>query len=196
MPVTLTPDALVALPDVEFFMNAKGRNTIDISVGKDDEALETLINAVSDVVKKYCGTLLKSQSVVAELHRGTRTHILRLKNIWNISAVVVTNTDDNSVLDAGSYQVGNRGKLYLLTGTWKDPGYPLWSVDYTAGFSPIPESLKYSVVKWIAKEWMATGAERIGMVSKSIGDGASVTYDIKDIPNDIALFLKDYRNRI
>ena len=196
MPVTLTPDALVALTDVEFFMNAKGRNTIDISVGKDDEALETLINAVSDVVKKYCGTLLKSQSVVAELHRGTRTHILRLKNIWNISAVVVTNTDDNSILDAGSYKVGDRGKLYLLTGTWKDPGYPLWSVDYTAGFSPIKESLKYACVKWIAKEWMATGAERIGMVSKSVGDGASVTYDIKDIPNDIKLFLKDYRNRI
>ena len=195
MAVTLTADALVALTDIEFFMNAKG-STINISVGQDDEALQTLINAISDVVKRYCGTLLKSQSVVGELHRGTCTQILRLKNIWNISAVVVTNTDDNSVVDAGSYNVGTRGKIYLLTGTWKDPGYPLWSVDYTAGFSVIPESLKYSVVKWIAKEWMGTGAERIGMVSKSIGDGASVTYDIKDIPNDIALFLRDYRNRI
>jgi len=196
MAVTLTADALVALTDIEFFMNAKGKNTIDITAGQDEEPLQTLINAMSDVIKRYCGTLLKSQSVVAELHRGTCTQILRLENIWNISAVVVTNTDDNSILDAGSYKVGDRGKIYLLTGTWKDPGYPLWSVDYTAGFAVIPESLKYSVVKWIAKEWMASGAERIGMVSKAVGDGASVTYDIKDIPNDIALFLKDYRNRI
>ena len=193
MAVILTADALVALPDIEFFMNAKGRT---IKIDTDADSLNTLINAMSDVIKRYCGTLLKSQSVVAELHRGTGTQILRLKNIWNISAVVVTNTDDDSVVDAGSYKVGDRGKLYLLTGTWKDPGYPLWSVDYTAGFTPIEESLKYACVKWIAKEWMATGAERIGMISKAVGDGASVTYDIKDIPNDIKLFLKDYRNRI
>ena len=193
MAVILTADALVALPDIEFFMNAKGKT---IKIDTDADSLNTLINAMSDVIKRYCGTLLKSQSVVAELHRGTGTQILRLKNIWNISAVVVTNTDDDSVVDAGSYKVGDRGKLYLLTGTWKDPGYPLWSVDYTAGFTPIEESLKYACVKWIAKEWMGAGAERIGMVSKALGDGASVTYDIKDIPNDIKLFLKDYRNRI
>ena len=193
MAVILTADALVALPDIEFFMNAKGRT---IKIDTDADSLNTLINAMSDVIKRYCGTLLKSQPVVAELHRGTGTQILRLKNIWNISAVVVTNTDDDSVVDAGSYKVGDRGKLYLLTGTWKDPGYPLWSVDYTAGFTPIEESLKYACVKWIAKEWMGAGAERIGMVSKALGDGASVTYDIKDIPNDIKLFLKDYRNRI
>ena len=51
MAITLTPDALCALTDIEFFMNAKVRNTIDISVGEDEEPLNLLTKTISVVMK-------------------------------------------------------------------------------------------------------------------------------------------------
>jgi hypothetical protein len=64
-------------------------------------------------------------------------------------------------------------------------------LQYTAGYASVPYDLAQACIELVALRYRERG--RIGEISKHLGDGSTVTYERKPIPDSIKLMLQPYR---
>jgi hypothetical protein len=64
-------------------------------------------------------------------------------------------------------------------------------MQYTAGYASVPPDVAQACIELVALRYRERG--RIGEMSKHLGDGSTVSYERKDIPDSIKTMLQPYR---
>lgn len=133
---------------LEEFKAFKDINVADITY---DTHFNTLINAASSFVKRYCGRLLESDSVTEKFNATESEYIVKEYPLTGITNVEVTTDGINfdQLIVNEDYLVDLEGeRIIAVNGTFiQNPTFPDISgrVTYTAGFVQIPEDLKLAV---------------------------------------------------
>ncbi|HZU90089.1 MAG TPA: head-tail connector protein [Stellaceae bacterium] len=65
------------------------------------------------------------------------------------------------------------------------------TLQYTAGYAAVPPDVAQACIELVALRYRERG--RIGEISKHLGDGSTVSYERKDIPDSIKTMLQPYR---
>lgn len=105
---------------------------------EDDEVIKAMMGAAKQYIEDKCNISIGEQEREVVLSTDGDARYLPSQPLIEINEVSYTNCDcmDFSVADAASYSVMGGG-----FSTFKgQPGY--WKITYTAGYKPIPESLK------------------------------------------------------
>lgn len=169
--------SLATIADLEVVLGS------EIADGADTDRAERLIEMASATVEDWCGrAFTKVTDDVISVKVG-RNGLLRLPNgpVASVGSVVSV---DGDTVDADAYTL--RGDIiYRTCGSWW-PG--LWTVTYTHGYDPIPDSVIKAVCKLVALDM--SGAS-IGYQSESLGDWSGTVR--ANAEQEILASLRGYR---
>ena len=188
MPVTLADNAIIALDDLKVDFLA-----IDIDETEHDEFFKRAINSASQKIEDYTRRIFKSRSFTEKMD-GDGDDILNLYHFPLVSFTSLTNLDTSIAIDTTGYEIDlESGVIYAKGKTiFQELKYPWIQAVYVAGYSTIPWSIQEACIKMSALEWAGRDTKRLGIVSKNLADGATLTYDKSDIPADIKVVLDQY----
>lgn len=188
MPVTLADNAIIALNDLKVdFLKIPDATT------KHDDLLTRIINSASDKIEEYTRRAFKSRTITETLD-GDGDDILNLFHWPLVSFTSLTNLDTSTAIDTTGYFIDlEKGVIYAKgKTTFKELGHPWIQAVYVAGYSEIPWDIQEACIKWSALEWAGRDTKRLGIISKNLADGATLTYDKSDIQADIKVVLDQY----
>jgi hypothetical protein len=179
---------LVLVADVE--------RHLDIPTGSGDAAqLGLQIEVASQIIEDYLDRKIKSQAVI-EIFDGRRDNRLILKQ-WPVTAITDVRfdsasdfSDPTTIVDSSTYRLVNAQEIVNLYGSWPI-GYQNIKVSYTAGYNPIPASIRNACLQLIEYLEDRRIQRDIGNTSKSKG-GESVSL-VESIPKFIVDQLEPYK---
>lgn len=179
---TVTPAATLALVTVD---QAKLVLGIDATDTSQDAALQAQINQTSAAIYRYVDRVLVSQSY--------RDQFRYVCNWMDIAAPlelrqyplavdvdgypIVSIVQDGTGIDPLYYEADiERGLLYALdsAGAYGWTGL-LITVDYTAGYDPIPDDVQAAALDWLTARWHSEGRDP-SLRAEAIPDVISQTY--------------------
>jgi hypothetical protein len=168
--------------------------TINYTVTSPDDALlARLISALSAaVVKELPGVALASGNVneTRDGHGGSRL-MLRQAPVTGVSSITV----DGTAIPAATGPLVSGfvfdGLSITLRGYAFTLGVQNVELSYTAGYAAVPADLAQAVIEWAALRYKER--EHIGQTSKALGDGQTVAYWVKDMPEFVRRMLDNYR---
>ncbi|MFQ5956176.1 MAG: head-tail connector protein [Candidatus Brocadiales bacterium] len=166
---------------------AKVKEYLGVSGTSEDALLSRLVDWASDLVHSYCGRIFTEASY-DEYYDGDGTEGL-LANQYPISTVTSLEVDGIQK-DVSSYTLyGQLGLLKLKSGTFPK-GKNNVRLQYTAGYSTIPNDLEQVAIELVALKYYDRGRNRLGIEAK---DGISYApYLPKEIKEALDLY-KRYR---
>jgi len=179
---TIVPAESLALITVE---QAKATLGIDAADTSQDSALGALIGQVSAAIHRYLDRILVQQGYrdqyryvanwmcVGEPLQLWQYPIALDEEGYPIAAIV----QDGVTVDAALYEANDeRGLLYSIdsVGAYGWTGL-LITVDYTAGYDPIPEDVQAAALDWLTARWHAEGRDP-GLRSETVPDILAQTY--------------------
>jgi len=179
---TVVPAASLALVTVE---QAKATLGIEAADTSQDAALQALIGQVSAAVHRYIDRVLVQQ--------GYRDQFRYVSNwmalgeplaLWQYPVAldedgypVAAIVQDGAAIDAALYETDDeRGLLYSIdaSGAYGWTGL-LITVDYTAGYDPIPEDVQAAALDWLTARWNSEGRDP-SLRSETVPDVLAQTY--------------------
>lgn len=182
---TLADNAIVALADVKDYLK--------ITSTKHDDLLTRAINSASQMIEDYTRRIFKEIEVIQNMD-GEGDDSLNLYHWPLVSFTSLTNRDTSTAISTTGYCIDLDVGIIFAKGirTFSELGYPWIEAKYQAGFATIPWNIQEACIKMSALEWAGRDSTRLGIVSKALNDGATLTYDKSDIPADIKLVLDQY----
>jgi hypothetical protein len=179
---TVVPAGSLALVTVE---QAKATLGIDAADTSQDTALAALIDHVSAAIHRYIDRILVQQ--------GYRDQFRYVANwmfvgeplaLWQYpvalnedGAAVAAIVQDGNTVDAALYEANDeRGLLYSIdaSGAYAWTGL-LITVDYTAGYDPIPDDVQAAALDWLTARWHSEGRDP-SLRSETVPDLLAQTY--------------------
>lgn len=179
---TIVPAASLALVTVEQAKATLGIGAADTS---QDAALQALIGQVSAAIHRYIDRILVQQ--------GYRDQFRYVANwmcvgeplrLWQYpialdedGAAVATIVQDGVAVDVALYEANDeRGLLYSIdaSGAYGWTGL-LITVDYTAGYDPVPEDVQAAALDWLTSRWHSEGRDP-SLRSETVPDLLGQTY--------------------
>lgn len=173
----LSPNALTTL--------SAAKDYLKITDDSQGEIIESLINAVSHQIERYCRRNLKERVYIDEEYDGTNSANLLLGQypVSSISSVKI----DDVIIDASEYKIRkNMGSLVRLNSNWPN-GVLNIKVSYTAGYNPVPEDLELAC-KHMVMFYYKTD---ISNFSRTFGEGFVVRPEA--FPPQVRMLLDGYR---
>lgn len=188
---------------VEEYKEAEG-----ITSPKDDLRLNTLVPAVSQLVKTYCGNSIVdyySTEKVEVLNVNWETHLIQLtespvnsitsveeRDSYNSSYITLSSDDYEYYLDSATDSlVRTTGVSYR---NWRQ-GPGAVRVTYTAGYEVCPEDLKLAVIDLITYYLKDEYKERKTLAGASVQNQASTSLSNNvAFPDHIKRVLDLYKN--
>jgi hypothetical protein len=179
---TVTPAASMALVTVD---QAKAALGIDPADTTQDASLTAQIASVSQGIFRYVDRVLVQQSYRDQFryvcnynYPGEPLQLRQYPIAVDITgAPLATITEDGVAVDPLYYEADtDRGLLYRLDGA--DPyGWTgmLITVDYTAGYEPIPDDIQAAALDWLTSRYHAEGRDP-ALRSETIPDVLSQVY--------------------
>lgn len=137
--------------------------------GQEDYALGSLLERATSFIENQCNRIFEATSL-EETYDGDGTDTLHLRNYPVSSISKIENYNDGSwgKVDSSDYRLDSTsGRVLKKSGLWSD-GFNNYKVNYTAGFDPVPESLKDLVLEVAASMWYKEGGNP-RVVSEKIG---------------------------
>jgi len=158
----------------------------------DDELLARLISGVSAFMEQRTGRrfLEDEYREVRDGHGGRRLLFAHYP-VTEVSSVKV---DGAAILPAaGALDAGYRftERMVTLTGYAFSRGLGNVELSYTAGYEAVPGDLAQACIELCALRYK--DRERIGQVSKALGDGQTVAFSQKEMPDFVRAVLNNYR---
>jgi hypothetical protein len=178
---TVTPAASMALVTLD-----QAKLVLGITDTSQDAALMAQINQVSAAIHRYCDHILVQQGYRDQFRYvcnwmligeplPLRQYPLALDtNGYPVVAVV----EDGASVDPASIEANDeRGYLYRIDsgGAYGWTGL-LITVDYTAGYDPVPEDLQAAALEWLSARWYSVG-EDPALRSETIPDLITQVYN-------------------
>lgn len=188
--------ALLAKIDVKTYLG--------ITSDKSDEKIDALIPAALAFIETYCGREFE-QSAVTEYFHGPEAVFILSKYPINSDPALVLYDDwsrkwaDDAKVDTDDYYVDyNAGIVYVDYEIGQ--GKMTVRVDYTAGYTELgtngsvgfPADLKQACVEIVARK-LKEGEGALGVPTRSISEGGSVTFIIDDILPQTKVVLDRYK---
>jgi len=179
---TVVPAGSLALVTVE---QAKATLGIDAADTSQDTALAALIDHVSAAIHRYIDRILVQQGYrdqfryvanwmfVGEPLQLWQYPVALDEDGYPVAAVV----QDGVTVDATLYESNDeRGLLYSIdaSGAYGWTGL-LITVDYTAGYDPIPEDVQAAALDWLTARWHSEGRDPT-LRSETVPDLLAQTY--------------------
>lgn len=178
---TVTPAATMALVTLD-----QAKLVLGITDTANDAALSAQIGQVSAAIQRYCDRVLVQQGyrdqfryvlnwmLVGEPLPLRQYPLAVDENGYPIASVV----QDGVSVDAATLEANtDRGYLYRLDGGgafgWTGM---LITVDYTAGYDPVPEDLQAACLEWLSGRWYSVG-EDPALRAETIPDLITQTYN-------------------
>jgi uncharacterized phiE125 gp8 family phage protein len=176
----------------------EAKQYLKVAVNTDDDLIQGLINACSTAIENYCRRIFLNQSY-SEFYDGNQTRYINLKN-YPVSAI--TQVQVNGVtLDKSSYLVKNDTGVLTRVGPYPN-GFTgvstsrfntIWNrgdynikVDYTAGYTTIPDDVELACKMFVASIYKADVAN----FSTTFNEGFVFKADA--IPVQVKLMLQPY----
>ncbi len=160
---------------------------LGVSGTSEDALLSRLVDWATDLIHSYCGRIFTEASY-DEYYDGDGTEGL-LVNQYPISAVTSLEVDGISK-DTSAYALyGPLGLLKLKSGKYPK-GKKNIRLQYTAGYSVIPNDLEQSAVEMVALKYYDRGRNRLGMNAK---DGVSYVAHLPEEVREVLDLYKRYR---
>jgi uncharacterized phiE125 gp8 family phage protein len=183
----------MAAPDLTSTADVKA--WLGITTSADDTVLAALVTAVSMWVQNTIGRQIASQTYT-EVRHGRNKGALMLNNypVTSITSIAMNGSAiaARSTFGAAGYYLAD-DTIYLDGGLTFDRGIGNISITYVAGYATIPADIAQATKQLVALRYREK--DRIGQVSKSIL-GETVSFDMKDLPNDVRLVLNNYQRRV
>ena len=152
------------------------------SLGTDDDALlQGLISAASAMVLQHIDKTTLLQTEYSEFYDTGPTNFLNLRQAPAVSVtslVIIGGQTFTETCDPASPRPGQLlldGQRLVLVGGRFPSGRSSVQVNYTAGYSAVPADISQVVVELVGERYKSR--DRIGVRSKSLPNGESVTFD-------------------
>jgi len=179
---TIVPAASLALVTVG---QAKATLGIDVSDTSRDTALQALIGQVSAAIHRYIDRILVQQGYRDQFrYVANWMRVGEPLQVWQYpvaldeeGAPLATIVQDGTAVDAALYEVNDeRGLLYSIdaSGAYGWTGL-LITIDYTAGYDPIPEDVQAAALDWLTARWHSEGRDP-SLRSETVPDLLAQTY--------------------
>lgn len=167
------------LDDVKKYLN--------VTIPADDALLTQLISAASAWIRSYLNRDI-TQGTYTEVLDGTGS-TRQMVGQYPVTAVTSLTVDGNAVDPSG---VAMRGTLLIRTdGEVFPEGFANVAVNYTAGYASVPGDIAQNCTELVA--WRYKERDRIGQASKTAGGQETVSYQTKDVPDDVKTSLNNWR---
>jgi hypothetical protein len=178
---TVTPAASLALVTLD-----QAKLALGITDTSQDAALTAQINQVSAAINRYCDRIFVQQGyrdqfryVLNWMPVGQplplRQYPLAVDEDGNPLATVV---EDSVAVDAAAFEAdADRGYLYRLDGAAYAWTGLLITVDYTAGYDPIPDDLQWATLEWLGVQWHSGYGRDPSLRAETIPDLITQTWD-------------------
>ena len=177
---------LTTLADVKLWLN--------ISTSTDDALLTRLITAASRFIETWSNRSFSGVASFTETRNGSGLYRLMLAN-YPVTAVasVTVNTvliplASSSV--ASGYFWDSVGNIYL-SGYLFTRALQNVSITYSAGFTSVPMEIAQACIDLVSIRYKERG--RIGEASKSLGGNETVSFIVKDMPDNMKTILQNYK---
>ncbi len=171
-----------------------------ITAAASDAIINTLISGVSVKMQEWMRAAIIQQLIVAEIHdAGGLSDILILDEPPVITPPAVVLRLNGTVVDATTYETDNAAaELIQVTsgvGTVWTAGRRAYSVDYTSGYTAVPEDLAVWATKQVVHEFLQTGsAGRLSLRGEIIDEAGSGQYMIGEWVPGIEHVMEPYKN--
>jgi len=171
---------------------ANVKSWLGLSAGNDDPLLERMISGFSQNIQSWLNRQLKSQDYTENRDgNGGRSMTFADYPVTEVSSVKI---DGKPILPASDFtSPGYRFSptSLVLNGYIFSKGLQNIEITYTAGFKEVPADIEQAVIELIGLRYKER--DRIGQQSKNMANGETVTYMIKDFPDDVLTLLKNYK---
>jgi hypothetical protein len=171
---------------------ANARAWLNLTSQDDDVLLARLITAASGFIESYINRTLGVHSV-SEVRDGLggRRMVLSDYPIVSVTTLAVNGVAIPAAADVVSNGYRVVGIMVLLTGYIFSKGLGNVEVTYSSGYATTPPEIEQACIELVA--WRYKERDRIGQSSKSVGAQETVTYSIKDMPDDVKTILNQYK---
>ena len=162
----------MALLTYAFVTLAEVKTQLGISDSSEDDKLEFLVNAATDLIEKYCGRRFIQAQYTDEIYDGENTNRLFVKNYPIDTAVAPTvKVDDEAV----TVEAVNYPKGIIEIESFANDDLSNIKITYKGGYllADIPFDLKQAAILMVARA--RNVSKNSGIASESVGD-YSVTY--------------------
>lgn len=166
---------LVSIDDAKIVLG------IDPDDTTQDAQIEAAIHAISARICRYCDRQFVKQGYRDE-YRNLSLDWVEPLRCWQFplvvdgtGAAVLAVSSNGSPIAAESYEANpDNGALFLWDGCWCGAV----TLDYTAGFDPIPPELQSAALSWLIYQWSAIEASRRDPTirSETVSDAMTITY--------------------
>lgn len=129
MSVTLNENALTTLERVKSMLGIAANDTDQ----QRDDIIVNMINAASAWFESQTGRKFKKKSYT-ERYQGSNSQELCLRQYPIVSIASITDTEENSVIDAGLYSFEDTGHIGVV---WKDDGWSMQTYNYGLANDPL-----------------------------------------------------------
>jgi uncharacterized phiE125 gp8 family phage protein len=194
--MTVSVDDTIALVTA-----AQAKSYLRITASTEDELIATLINAMSQLVKTYCGRDFV-ETDFTEYYDGDGTATLVLRNYPILDVTSIHNADAQRTFDSSTeidvtedVIIDNAGGILRL---WNNEsgflcGHANVKVVYSSGYETIPWDLQQATLHLIGNAYKRQYQDqRFGIQSETINQ-RTVTFTNDPIPKAVALVLEKYR---
>jgi len=177
---TVTPAASMALVTLD-----QAKLVLGITDTTSDAALTAQINQVSAAIQRYCDRVFVRQDyrdqyryVMNWMPVGQPLPLRQYPLALDVNGYpLATVIEDGALVDAAAYEAdADRGYLYRLDGAAYAWTGLLITVDYTAGYDPVPEDLQAAALEWLSARWYSVG-EGPALRSETIPDLITQVYN-------------------
>ena len=165
---------------------------LGLTVNDDNLLLARLITAASGFIETYIGYRVASQTYaeVRDGHGGNRLAFGKPP----LTAVASVKVDGVAIPAAATVAAAGyrfKATLLWLNGYSFNLGTGNVEVACTRGWAETPADLEQACIELVALRYKER--DRIGQVSKSLGDGQTVSFWLKDMPDSVRTVLNAYR---
>jgi len=185
------PINLCTLDEVRYWLNLKTDNA-----GPSDLKLERLITGASRMILSLTDrdSFITPQTY-SERRNGNGTNSMATYE-WPIQSVSSVLYSPGHTIPASSdgFQNGwvNDAYRVMLIGYWFPIGFQNVTLNYTAGFTAVPEDITQACIELVAQKWVRSS--HIDQEGGSLAQ-QTVTWSKRDIPAEVQTVIDHYKRR-
>lgn len=178
--------------DSDLTTTAKVKSYLEITDTSYDDEFDKIVSRASKFIQSQTHRQLVETTYEETIDgEGVKELYLSEYPVISVSSIVVDDTTvyDGSSQDGNDYYIYNDSGLIIRDIAWEED-YQNIVVTYDAGYATIPGDLEQACIELVAFKYH--NKDYIGLKSHNLG-GESVTFDMKNIPSEIADTIYSYK---
>jgi len=170
-----------------------------------DALLSRLITAASEFVERHTGRSFSGIQNYTEIYDGTGRDRMQLRQwpVVSVSSIKIAPSIEiteaatefppaSGTFTLESPPLSGGIQTLIVHGHCFPRGRGAMQVTYTAGFADVPADVRQAVVELVGERYKHR--DRIGLNSKSIGNGESISFLQRDMSENVRSILQRYKS--